>query len=153
MYTVTQILSSAGVKFEKYQGNPSLGVFLTQGNQLIGTYADLKRYQRSNPPYAGWEVHHIVEAQDLERLGVKQLAPPYEQQICVLLPERAHTGRINSILRNQNPVGVRVRASELLRAYRDAYALVGNYCGGGEGSIRQELMAIVSAVFRAVGVS
>jgi len=153
MYTVTQVLSSAGVKFEKYPASLAGGVFLTKANQLIGTYADLKRFQRTNPPYAGWQVHHVVEAQDLERLGVKHLAPPYEQQICVLLPERAHTGRINSVLRNQNPVGVRVKASELLRAYRDAYSLIGDYCGGGEGPIRQELVAISCAVFRAVGVS
>ena len=154
MYTVTQILSSAGVKFGKYAASPAAGgVFLTDGNQLIGTYADLKRFQRSSPPYLGWEVHHIVEAQDLERLGVRQLAPPYEQQICVLLPERAHTGRINSLLRNQNPIGVRVSPAELLRAYRDAYSLIGDYCGGGERPIRKELVAIASAVFRAVGVS
>jgi len=153
MYSVMQILSSTGVKFEKYATSPAFGVFLTKGNQLVGTYADLRRFQRSNPPYAGWEVHHIVEAQDLERLGVKQLAPPYEQQICVLLPKTAHTGRINSVLRNQNPFGVRARPAELLRAYKDAYSLMGDYCGGGEGPIRKELVAIASAVFRAVGVS
>jgi len=152
MYTVTQVLSSAGVKFGKYSKFPAGGVFLTQSNQLIGTYSDLRRFQRSEPAYLGWEVHHIVEAQDLERLRVKYPPPPYELQICVLLPERAHTGRINSVLRSQNPTSVRVTASDLLRAYRDAYSLMGDYCGGGERPIRAELLAIVSAVFRAVGV-
>ncbi len=151
MYTVTQILSSAGIKFEKYSQSPAGGVFLTQGNQLIGSYSDLRRFQGLTPAYFGWQVHHIVEAQDLERLGVAQLAPPYEQQVCVILPERAHIGRINSLLRNQNPIGVRVKAPDLLRAYRDAYSLMGDYCGGGEGRVRQELVAIVIAVFRAVG--
>ena len=54
MYTVTQILTSSGIKFEKYGKPPASGVFLTPGNQLIGTYSDLQRFQRSDPAYAGW---------------------------------------------------------------------------------------------------
>jgi hypothetical protein len=126
-------------------------VFLTAANQLIGTYADLRRFQISNPDYFGWDTHHIVEAQDLDRLDVRNQFPPYEQQICVLIPNTAHAKRINSIFRNQNPASMHVTANHLKSAYRDAYWLIGDYCGGGERQIRNELVNIVLAVFRSVG--
>jgi hypothetical protein len=145
------LLATAGVRYEKFAGWPSGGVFLTAANQLLGTFSDLKRFQSVDRDYFGWHAHHIVEAQDLERLGVAHHFPAREQQLCVLLPERAHVGRINSVLRRQNPANIRVTANELRRAYADAYALVGDYCGGGQGAIRQELLALVNATFRAAG--
>jgi hypothetical protein len=42
---------------------------------------------------------------------------------------------------------------DLFRAYFDAYQLMGNYCGGGELAIRQELLAIVKTMFRFAGVA
>lgn len=150
MYTVTQLLSSAGVKYEVKPKGPGR-VFLTAANQLIGAYADLRRFQTSNPDYFGWDTHHIVEAQDLARLGVQYRFPAYEQQICVLIPKTAHAKRINSIFRNQNPTDMHVTASNLKSAYRDAYWLIGDYCGGGERQIRDELVDIVLAVFRSAG--
>ena len=151
MFIVSSALSSGGVAFEKYARWPAGGVFITGANQLIGTYSDLRRFQQFDRNYFGWHAHHIVESQDLDRLGVSHLFPPRDQQICVLLPERAHIGRINSVLRNQNPTNVRATTNELLRAYQDAYALVGDYSGGGEANIRKELMAIVSVIFRMAG--
>jgi hypothetical protein len=151
MYTIPQILSLAGVKYENYPKWPMKTIYLTGANQLIGTYADLRRFQTSSPDYFGWDVHHIVEAQDLGRLGVEHLCPPYEQQVCVLIPRTAHSRRINSIFRSQNPTNVQVTASDLRSAYRDAYWLIGDYCGGGEKSIREELVNVVLAVFRSAG--
>jgi hypothetical protein len=40
----------------------------------------------------------------------------------------------------------------LLGAYKAAYDLVGDYCGGGEKKIRQELVSIVEASLRLYGV-
>jgi hypothetical protein len=151
MYTVKEVLLRAGVKHERYLKWPAGTLFLTHANQLVGTYSDLRRFQISDRNYFGWHAHHIVESQDLERLGINQHLPPREQQICVLLPERAHIGRVNSVLRVQNPINVSVTPSYLHRAYRDAYALIGNYCGGGEAQIKHELVAIVEAIFLTSG--
>jgi hypothetical protein len=117
----------------------------------LGSYTDLKRGAATDRNYFGWQAHHIVESQYLERLGIDRQFPRREQQICVLIPERAHVGRTNSVLRSQNPTAVKVTASDLVRAYKDAYALIGDYCGGGEAKIREELIAIVSAIFRIAG--
>jgi hypothetical protein len=147
----TQLLAAAGVRSRKFAEWPTGNILLTAANQLIGSYAELRRFQTSRPVYLGWQAHHIVETQDLERLGVASRFPGRDDQICVLLPERAHIGRINSILRNQNPSSMKVTASDLRRAYGDAYSMMGDYCGGGEAAIRRELMAIVEAVFRDAG--
>jgi len=40
----------------------------------------------------------------------------------------------------------------LLEAYRSAYDLIGDYCGGGEKLIRHELVEIVKAIFRKAGI-
>jgi hypothetical protein len=152
MFSNQSILSAAGINFSRF-GN-TLEIFCSKGNQLFGSYAGLGSFRSSYrvgtgpPPYAGWEVHHIVEDQDLGRLGIAQQFPPYQQQLCVLLPRSAHIGRINNILRNRNPTRYSATAKELLSAYKEAYELVGDYSGGGERLIRQELVAIVSAVFR-----
>ena len=84
----------------------------------------------------------MVEAQDLARLGVDGRFPAYEQQLAVLLPQAAHIQRVNSVLRNQAPKHAVMAAADLLAAYAAAYALMGNYCGGGEQRIREELMAL-----------
>jgi hypothetical protein len=60
MYTIPQILTSASVKYEDYPKWSGRGVFLSAASQLIGTYADLRRFQTSNPDYFGWDAHHIV---------------------------------------------------------------------------------------------
>ena len=62
-------------------------------------------------------------------------------------------GRINSILRRENPTRYQATGRELRRAYAEAYAVVGDYCGGGEANVRRELLAIVSAEFQKLGVA
>jgi len=151
MQSVLDILTAARVPYKAYAVWRNPGVFVTAANQLVGSYANLKRGAATDGNYFGWQAHHIVESQDLERLGIDQQFPRREQQICVLIPERAHVGRINSVLRNQNPTAVKVTATDLVRAYKDAYVLIGDYCGGGEAKIRGELVAIVSAIFRIAG--
>jgi len=85
-------------------------------------------------------------------LGVSGHAPAYSDQLCVLLPERAHIGRINSILRRENSTKYQATGNELRRAYADAYGKIGNYCGGGEAKIKEEPLAIVKADFQILGV-
>ncbi|HEX6013210.1 MAG TPA: hypothetical protein VFY87_15700, partial [Geminicoccaceae bacterium] len=119
---VAQVMASARIKHEPFAmkrngvviARPA-GVVMTAANQLLGSYADLRRFQVTDitGEYRGWQAHHVVEKQDLDRLGVAHLFPPENDQLCVLLPERAHIGRINSVLRRQNPLGVQAGAREL----------------------------------------
>jgi hypothetical protein len=152
MFTVTEILLTAGVKFQVYPKWANGNVYMTDANQLIGTFKNLGQFRDSGISYKGWHCHHVAEVDDLQRLGVTISAPPYDDQLCVLLPERAHVGRINSILRRENPTKWQASGRELRRAYGEAYALMGDYCGGGEANIRQELLAIVNAEFQKLGV-
>jgi hypothetical protein len=147
-------LASSGVRQGAWPTDlkPVPGVYCTAAGQFIASYSDLKRFQSENRTYFGWHAHHIVESQDLQRLGVVDQSAPRNDQVCVLLPERSHIGRINSILRRQNPDGVAVTASELRGAYSLAYSTMGDYCGGGEEQIRQELLAIVGGTLRNSGV-
>jgi hypothetical protein len=152
MFSSRAILSAAGITFSPFEKFSE--IFCSRGNQLFGPYATLSSFRISYrsgpglPPYSGWEVHHVVEDQDLTRLGIAPQFPPYQQQLCVILPRAAHVDRINNILRNRNPSRYSASASELLAAYNEAYELVGNYSGGGEALIRRELLDIVRAVFR-----
>ena len=152
MFMVTDILLSAGVSFSVYTGWAAGNVYITSANQLIGTYKNLDAFRKLDTNYAGWQAHHVVEDDDLHRLGGSTHAPAYEDQLCVLIPERAHVGRINSILRRENPTKYRATGQELRRAYAAAYSMMGDYCGGGEAKIRQELLAVVDAEFQKLGV-
>jgi len=152
MMTVSQFLLFAGVRHEPYKRPPIPGVVITAANQLMGSYTDFARFRGTDPNYRGWHAHHIVEFQDFARLGVTRPLPAYGEQLCVLIPERAHIGRVNSILNRRNPQAVVVTASELRSAYHDAYMMIGDYCGGGEVSIRRELLAVVDATFKSLGV-
>lgn len=153
MTTVIQILQASGINFEPFDDSAGADVFLTKGLQLVGSYKELKDFREGSTAYAGWQAHHIVETVDLDRLGITGRFPGRNGQICVLLPERAHIGRINSILRRENPLRLSATAGELWTAYRSAYSIMGNYCGGGATAIRSELMAIVGAVFALAGIS
>jgi hypothetical protein len=126
-------------------------IWLTAGNQLISSYKALARFATVDRHYSGWHAHHVVEAQDLERLGITAKFPAYPDQLTVLLPQAAHITRINSVLRNQAPKNAVMTHQHLLIAYAAAYALMGNYCGGGEQRVQAELMAIARAMFRHAG--
>jgi hypothetical protein len=152
MHTIPQILRTAGIRYQDYSRAPNQGVFLTMACQLLGSYRSLTRFRIGRSEYAGWHAHHIVQKSDLARLGIASQFPVYEEQICVLIPRMGHEDRINRILNDQSPHGLIVNALELRGAYRHAYEMLGNYCGGGEMPIREELMKIVSAVFRSAGV-
>jgi hypothetical protein len=147
MITGFQILQASTIKFEPYDKWSKGNVLLTEANQLMGAFRALKEFQHFNQSYSGWQAHHIVETVDLERLGVAAKFTPRDEQLCVLITERAHIGRINSILRSENPLNLSATRTELWTAYRSAYALMGDYCGGGEARIRHELMAIVRTIF------
>ena|SRR5215469_5787996 len=148
---VESILKESRVLYREYRSHSPSPIWLTRANQLIGSYKDLSRFATIDKDYAGWHAHHVVEAQDLEKLGVASTFPPYPEQVAVLLPQAAHIRRINSVLRSEAPMGAAIPAHELLMTYESAYWLMGNYCGGGEHKIRAELMAIVRAVFRRAG--
>lgn len=148
MSDIARVLSLANIEYWTYTQPTSALVFVTQGNQLIGTYASLKKFQAGVKEYRGWQAHHVVETQDLERLHIAAFSPGRDDQLCVLLPERAHIGRINSVLRKCAPVGTVATPRQLLAAYKEAYALMGDYCGGGELLIQRELVSVVKATFR-----
>jgi len=148
---VERILTVSRVRYQEYRCNSPSAIWLTSANQLMSSYHALSRFATVDRHYRGWHAHHIVEAQDLERLGVAAKFPTYEEQVTVLLPQAAHVQRINSVLRNQAPKHAVMAPSDLLAAYAAAYALMGNYCGGGEQRIQAELMAIARAVFRWAG--
>jgi hypothetical protein len=155
--TVYDILSAAAVSTRPYPAVPGAGIYRSDAGQLFGTYADLVRAQTlpqlgsASWPYRGWHRHHIVEFQDLERLGVAARFPAYDRQLCVLIPQSAHIERVNSVLNYSNPQGVQVTPKALRSAYESAYSMLGDYCGGGEMQIRVELLSIVDAVFTLAG--
>ena len=145
---VESILKASRVPYLEYRCNSPLPIWLTSGNQLLSSYVGLSRFATVDRHYRGWHAHHVVEAQDLERLSVSAKFPAYEEQLTVLLPHAAHIQRVNSVLRNQAPKHAVMPMTDLLAAYAAAYSLMGNYCGGGERRIQAELMAIVRAIFK-----
>jgi hypothetical protein len=148
---VESILKDSRVPYREYRCNSPAPIWLTSGNQLMSSYRALSRFATVDRHYRGWHAHHVVEAQDLERLGVAAKFPPYEEQLTVLLPHAAHIQRVNSVLRNQAPKYAVMPTADLLAAYAAAYSLMGNYCGGGERRIQAELMAITRAILRHAG--
>jgi hypothetical protein len=148
---VESILKASRVPYLEYRCNSPLTIWLTSGNQLMSSHKGLSRFATVDPHYRGWHAHHVVEAQDLERLGVGAKFPAYEEQLTVLLPHAAHIRRVNSVLRNQAPKYAVMPIADLLAAYAGAYALMGNYCGGGEQRIQGELMAVARAILRWAG--
>ena len=150
---VESILKDSRVRYREYRCNSPMPIWLTAGNQLLSSYAALSRFATVDRHYRGWHAHHVVEAQDLERLNVAGKFPDYDQQLTVLLPQIAHIQRVNSVLRNQAPKHAVMTAPELLIAYAAAYALMGNYCGGGEQRIREELMALARAILKYAGLA
>lgn len=151
--SIRELLDLAGIahtRFEVAKGHP---VILTECHQLVAEYRKLKSAQATSPPYKGWHAHHVVEYQDLRRLGVAGLFPPYEEQLCVLLPEGAHMGRITSDLRRELPRSFGHGKRDYLRAYKEAYDNVGDYTGARAGGVKRELLAIVKATFRAAGLA
>ncbi len=148
---VESILKDSRVPYREYRCNSPSPIWLTAGNQLLSSYSALSRFATVDRHYRGWHAHHVVEAQDLDRLGVSAKFPPYQEQLTVLLPQPAHIQRVNSVLRNQAPKHAVMAPVALLSAYAAAYSLMGNYSGGGVQRIQAELMAIARAVFRWAG--
>lgn len=148
---VESVLKESRIRYREYHCNSPSPIWLTSANQLVATYFALSRFATVDHHYRGWHAHHVVEAQDLERLGIAARFPPYPEQLTVLLPQAAHIKRINSVLRNQAPGGAVMPTADLLTAYASAYSLMGNYCGGGAKNIMAELMAIAKAIFRRGG--
>ena len=146
------ILKEARIRYREYRCNSPSPIWLTSANQLMASYGALTHFATIDIRYTGWHAHHIVESQDLERLCVAARFPPYEEQLCVLLPMAPHIRRVNSVLRVEAPMHTTISAGDLLQAYSAAYWLMGNYCGSGEQRIRAELMAIARAIFRRAGV-
>lgn len=145
---VEGILRESHVRYTEYHCNSPFPIWLTSANQLISAYSALTRFATVDPHYRGWHAHHVIEFQDLERLGVAGKFPLYDEQLAVLLPQAAHIRRVNSVLRNQAPRDAVMTIADLLAAYAAAYSLMGNYCGGGEQRIIVELMAIARAILK-----
>jgi len=148
MYTVREILIRGNIRHEIFWAQDDKVVFLSEGNQLFATKRtfDSASFRKAHPDYAGWEAHHILEFQDCLRLGLASRLPPYDDQICVLIPAGGHRGRINSILRRIAPPGSSVQLGELTAGYRLTYSLLGNYCGSSAEAIQFELMQILKVM-------
>src|SRR5262245_43430578 len=142
MVTVHRVVNAMTSSWQRYSNWQHNGIILTPAHQLIGTYHDLNTGRPSDGSYKGWQAHHVLEARELVRLGITDQFPAYPLQPCVLLPKEAHE-RINSVLQRSAPAGMILKPNDLVDAYADAYQLVGDYCGGGEHAIRDELIKIV----------
>ena len=141
-------LKKAGISHELHWLKSEKRVFVTRANQLIGEHNTLKEFRKENPDYKDWDSHHIVEKQDLARLGIEAHMPHQNRQVCVLLPATAHQKRVNSILRRYLPRNILPSENDLLEAYQEAYDLIGNYCGSNKHRIRHELMALVRSILK-----
>ena len=82
------VLRLGEIHHEPFPSSKTTGIFLTRGMQLLGTFDDFQRFKRGTDDYKGWHRHHVFERQDWSRLNIETLAPRYEDQLCVLLPER-----------------------------------------------------------------
>jgi hypothetical protein len=153
MFTVNQVLLTAGVRFKPYPGWTPGTVFQTaRGGQIIGSFVELNKFRAKNNGFAGWHRHHIVEKDTLNALGLNLLAPHPDDQPCVFLPSAAHARRINSILQSNSPSAFGLLGQDLRDAYSDAYDLMGDYTGKAPGIVKRELMSIVNAEFQLFGV-
>jgi hypothetical protein len=119
---VESILQVSRVRYREYRCNSPSPIWLTSANQLMASYSALTRFATVDKNYRGWHAHHVVEVQDLERLGVAGKFPPYQEQLTVLLPQAAHIKRVNSVLRNQAPMHAVMATSDLLTAYAGIFA-------------------------------
>jgi len=140
------LLRSCGIKHKVFWSSGNSVVYISNANQLFSEkrFFDSSVFRNTfREEYKGWEAHHIVEDQDLIRLGIDHRFPPYEKQTCVLLPPGGHRGRINARLRTLLPIGIHIMNDDVLESYSDAYSTLGNYCGSSESAIYDELMAIV----------
>ena len=70
MGLVESILKESRLRYREYKSHFPSPIWLTSANQLIASYRVLARFATIDRHYAGWHAHHVVEAQDLERLGV-----------------------------------------------------------------------------------
>jgi hypothetical protein len=146
---VRQLLQRTSITHEVFWQEREKIVFMSAANQLFSTKAMFgAAFRRAFPVYERWEAHHILEFQDCQRLGLESRLPPYEDQICVLLPRAAHRERINGLLRHLLPVGSDFPRSAILPTYDLAYHMLGDYCGGGQVAIAQELNLIVKQLIK-----
>src|SRR5688500_9517090 len=128
MITVSQVVSSSTIRYERFTKWQHNGVIITPANQLIASYRDLNTGRPGDGSYAGWQAHHVLEHNHLSLLNVDERFPIYPLQTCVLIPKEAHE-RINSVFRRSVPEGMLLRPADLLDAYADAYQLIGDYSG------------------------
>ena len=157
MVSAETILRDSGV-LEKPAPEWALGpyrVFMSRGNQLLGTYEALNWYRHQEHAHYGgradqpfWEAHHVFEDRELDYLGVREKFPPRGQCLCVLIPKAAHM-RINSVFESHTR---RFRdISHILQGYRLAHSMLGDYSGSSPGTVAAELDRIVRTAFRCAG--
>ena|SRR5690242_7914188 len=147
---VESVLKESRVRYREYRCNSPRPIWLTAGNQLVASYAALSRFAVVDPHYPGWRAHQVMDTHDLERLGVAAKLPSADQQVAVLLPQHAHIQRANSVC-NRGSKQPAITATDMLSAHAASCAFIGNYSGGGEQRIREELMAIARGILRCVG--
>jgi hypothetical protein len=121
----------------------------------MGTWAALSRYRSWNYEIYGktdvapaWEAHHIFEDRELDYLQVRNLFPHKNQCLCVLIPRDAHV-RINSIFIQYTRRFTDV--SGIIRGYKYAHSVLGDYSGAMEGAVAEELDKVIRTSFSCAG--
>jgi hypothetical protein len=148
---VSKLLTKAGVKHEIYL--PEYTIYISDAGQLFATkrYFDNSSFKKQKG-YVGWEANHIVDYNDLEKLGWASKFPSYEDQTCVLLPAAAHRGRFNSVLQSPGRgglgTGTLISPEDIISGYAQAYDNIGDYCGGGAARCKAELMSVVRTIVK-----
>jgi hypothetical protein len=132
-------------------------VHLSKANQLLGTWDALTKYRSKNYAAYGkqsgqesWQAHHIFEDRELDYLDVREKFPPKAQCLCVLIPQPAHV-RINSIFAQHTRRHVDIDG--ILRGYRFAHSILGDYTGAKQGLVEKELDQIIRTAFRCAGLA
>ena len=161
MITVEQVLHLSAVPHENApRSGPTRGarytdVYLSEANQLLGTYRALRRYRDDHYEFYGanrsqktWEAHHVLEDRSLDYLQIRSKFPDKEKGLCVLIPVAAHH-RINSIFIEHTRQFSDVR--HVLEGYRLAHSVLGNYSGARPGAVALELDKLLRAAFRCAG--
>jgi hypothetical protein len=147
---VESVLKESRVRYREYRCNSPRPIWLTAGNQLVASYAALSRFALVDPHYPGWRAHQVLDVHELERLGGAAKLPSSDEQVAVLLPQHAHIQRAKTVCNHASKQAPRT-AADMLSAYAASCAFIGNYSGGGEQRIREELMAIARAILRCAG--
>lgn len=148
---VYNLLKNAAVGPVAFWTGGKYTVYISDAGQLFATKIcfDNSKFKKDNG-YSGWHANHVIDNNHIKLLGWSHKFPPYEEQVCVLLPMEAHAKRFNSVVQSHGAGGLGVDLAispeDVLLGYNEAYDLIGNYCGGGAARCKREMLAVVKVI-------